>query len=95
MDDRWYCTQCGRNASGVIDGLSGKLGYCYHSDDENAQAKRPVPVVRSEAEARELIEARLDRQALRRALVKAHTEEGRASLSTREARVLADHQPQG
>lgn len=95
MDDPWYCTQCGRIVSGVFDGLSAKLGYCYHSDDANAVAKHPVPVVRAEAEARALIEARLDRQALRRALVKSHTKEGRESLSSREARVLADYQRPG
>lgn len=92
MNDVWYCSLCARPVTTVVDGLAGPLGYCRHSDADDAEAKHPAPVVRDVETARELIGRRLDKQALRRAMQKAHTEEGRASLSSREARVLAEYQ---
>lgn len=94
LRERWYCTVCTREVSETTTGLSGRLGYCSHGsspDDSAPRATYLIPVVASEDEAHRLKEAKLDRAALRRALVKAHTAEGRDSLTSREARVLAAH----
>lgn len=89
----WFCSVCAREVAAITPGLAGPLGYCSHGPaaDDKPRAMRLVPVLRSEAEARELIERRLDRQALLRALQKAHTAEGRMTLTSREARVLEAH----
>lgn len=91
---RWFCTICAREVAETTTGLAGPLGYCTHGPGEDGKPRmtKLVPVVASEDEAVRLKEQRLDVQALRRALVKAHTKEGRESLTSREARVLAAHE---
>ena len=90
---RWFCTICAREVAETTTGLAGPLGYCTHGPSayEKPRITRLVPVVASEDEATRLRETRLDVQALHRALVKAHTKEGRETLTSREARVLAAH----
>jgi hypothetical protein len=89
---RWWCTICTREVHETTPGLAGPLGYCTHGgdDDGKPRATKLAPVVASEDEAVRLRDGRLDRQALHRALQKAHTEEGRKTLTSREARVLAE-----
>lgn len=90
MGDSAWCSVCGRSGP-VVAGL-GLMVRCSHSPDPD-RPKRLAPAVASETEAAVIIERRRDAQALRRALVKSHTEEGRAHLSAREARLLADREP--
>ena len=92
---QWWCSVCGRPAYATAPGLGATtLGYCTHgpADDGKPRATKLVPVIDSAEAADRLREARLDEQALRRALVKAHTAEGRRTLTSREARVLAAHE---
>jgi hypothetical protein len=91
----WWCSVCARSVHETTTSLAGRLGYCTHGpgDDGKPRGYKLVPVVATEDEARTLIEARLDHQALRRAREKAHTPEGRKTLTSREARVLAEHGP--
>jgi hypothetical protein len=88
-----YCTVCAREVSGTTEGIAGLLGYCTHGAgaDNKPRTTHLVPVVATQDEAETLRERRLDRQALHRALDKAHTKEGRETLNSREARVLAEH----
>lgn len=90
----WFCSQCARGVANVTPGLAGMLGWCLHGSQDPYATPKLVAVVDTEEEADRLREAKLDRQALRRALEKGHTEEGRKTLSAREARLLAEHDAQ-
>ena len=76
----------------TTQGLGAVLGWCRHGSKDPQTPPKLVPLVRSEEEALELRERKLDRAALLRALEKGHTEEGRKTLTSREARMLAAYE---